>query len=305
MGGLRTKMPVTFWTFLIGGFALAGFPFITAGFWSKDEILLDAFTHAPIVFWMLALAALLTAFYTMRQITMTFFGKPRTQAAAHASENTWTMTAPLVILSVFAIGAGWLNIPEDFPVFGPLAHSLNIAGWFHEKLGGALLEHPAALAFNWVPLTTSLVVALGGLLLGWLVYRNAYKTADDRDPAQVLGAMHTVLKNKYYMDELYDRVFVRPAMWISETVVSLWIDRGAIDGFLHTVARAAFALGHVFRDDFEKPVINNGPDYLANGIQLFGREIKVIQTGKIQQYLLFGMLVMMAAGVVVLWPFIR
>ncbi len=81
MGGLRKKMPVTFWTFVIGGFALSGFPLITAGFWSKDEILADAFAHAPVVFIVLALAALLTAFYTMRQITLTFFGKPRTEAA--------------------------------------------------------------------------------------------------------------------------------------------------------------------------------------------------------------------------------
>src|SRR6185436_7329019 len=132
MGGLRDKMPVTFVTFLIGGFALAGFPFITAGFWSKDEILLDAYHHAPLVFWMLAIAAFLTAFYTARQIVMVFGGKARTQAAAHASENTWTMTLPLIILSVFAVSAGWINIPAEFPGFGQLAVNLGINGWFHD-----------------------------------------------------------------------------------------------------------------------------------------------------------------------------
>src|SRR5512145_517932 len=82
MGGLRKKMPITFWTFLIGGFALSGFPIITAGFWSKDEILADAFGHGHyIVFGVLALAAFMTAFYTMRQITLTFLGKPRTAEA--------------------------------------------------------------------------------------------------------------------------------------------------------------------------------------------------------------------------------
>ncbi len=85
MGGLRKKMPVTFWTFLIGGLALSGFPLVTAGFWSKDEILAGAFNGGQIVvFVTLALAALLTAFYTMRQITLTFLGKPRTKAAEHA-----------------------------------------------------------------------------------------------------------------------------------------------------------------------------------------------------------------------------
>ncbi|HSO27820.1 MAG TPA: NADH-quinone oxidoreductase subunit L, partial [Anaerolineales bacterium] len=88
MGGLRKKMPVTFWTFLIGGLSLAGFPLVTAGFWSKDEILADAWYHNhQLVFWTLALAALLTAFYTGRQLALTFFGEPRTHAAEHASES--------------------------------------------------------------------------------------------------------------------------------------------------------------------------------------------------------------------------
>ena len=96
MGGLRKKMPITFWTFLIGGFALSGFPLITAGFWSKDEIFADAFAHGHIVIFItLALAAFLTAFYTMRQITLTFLGEPRTTEAEHAQETPWTMTTPL------------------------------------------------------------------------------------------------------------------------------------------------------------------------------------------------------------------
>ena len=87
MGGLRKKMPITFWTFLIGGFALSGFPLITAGFWSKDEIFADAFANGHIaVFVTLAIAAFLTAFYTMRQITLTFLGEPRTKEAEHAQE---------------------------------------------------------------------------------------------------------------------------------------------------------------------------------------------------------------------------
>ena len=145
MGGLRRKMPVTYWTFLIGGLALSGFPFVTAGFWSKDEILADAWKHAPLVFVVLALAALLTAFYTMRQIRLTFFGEPRTKEAGHAVESKWTMTLPLVILAVFAIGFGWLGIPE-YMTGGA------IPNWFHEFVGGTLLEHPEKLPFSVVPL---------------------------------------------------------------------------------------------------------------------------------------------------------
>src|SRR5512135_2292764 len=120
MGGLRKMMPWTFWTFLIGGFALSGFPLITAGFWSKDEILGEAFTQNPIVFWVLALSALLTAFYTMRQISLSFLGQPRTEAANHAHESHWTMILPLVILAFFAITAGFVGVKAGFPGLGSM-----------------------------------------------------------------------------------------------------------------------------------------------------------------------------------------
>src|SRR5215208_2973580 len=175
MGGLRRKMPITFWTFLIGGFALSGFPLITAGFWSKDEIFADAFANGHIVIFItLALAAFLTALYTMRQITLTFLGEPRTDEAEHAHETPWTMTTPLVILSIFAIAYGWVGIPEDFM-------GLHLQpNWFHEFVGGTLAEHPESIAFNWIPLLTSLVVALGGLTLGYFMYRNVNSVAEDR-----------------------------------------------------------------------------------------------------------------------------
>ena len=88
MGGLWKRIPRVGWTFLIGGLALSGFPLITAGFWSKDEILANAFELNSLVFWTLAFSALLTAFYTGRQICLTFFGQPRSEAAAHASLPT-------------------------------------------------------------------------------------------------------------------------------------------------------------------------------------------------------------------------
>jgi NADH-quinone oxidoreductase subunit L len=302
MGGLRDKMPVTFWTFLIGGMALAGFPFITAGFWSKDEILLDGWLHAQPVFWMLAIAALLTAFYTTRQIIMVFYGKPRTESAAHASESAWTMTTPLVILSFFAITAGWMNIPTELPVLGPLAHSLGIDHWFGHLVQGALLveeeaEHAVA-TFEIVPLITSLVVALGGILIGWLVYRNAWQKADDKDPMQFLGPIYTFLQRKYMIDELYNAIFVKTSQWISEVLAYQWIDKGIIDGILHTIARVTYFLGSIFKDQFEKKVINDPPDYLADATQWVARSFRVIQTGRIQNYLVVGALSVLLIGLV-------
>jgi len=280
MGGLKKKMPITFWTFLVGGFALSGFPLITAGFWSKDEILADAFANGRwIVFGVLALAALLTAFYTMRQITLTFLGTPRTKTAENASESVRTMTLPLIVLSVFAIGAGWVGIPETFPGIGGLLPS-----WFHEFVGGTLLEHPAAVGFNPTPLLVSFAVALGGLGLGWLVYRRAGQT----DPIRrVLGPIYTLLEHKYYFDELYDFLFVRPAKWFAEQFTYMFLDRTVIDGILHRFARIAFSLGRIFRNNFDAPVINGFGDFTASVTQSFGRLLRRIQTGEVQQYLLF------------------
>jgi len=289
MGGLKDKMPRTFWTFLIGGFALSGFPVLTAGFWSKDEILADAWAHNPAVFWTLAIAAFLTAFYTMRQITLTFLGKPRTKQAEHAHETSLWMTGPLMVLAVFAVGFGWVGIPEHFPGLGGL-----LPNWFHDFLGHGLPEwlHAEVAEFSWIPLITSLVVALGGLGLGWLVYREV-PSAEEDPLKKTLGPVHTVLKNKYYFDELYDFLFVRPAIWFSEKFVFEGMDRKVIDGVLHLVARVTYWLGGIFRNYFDLPVINRfiGDTLGAAVPQWFGKQFRKIQTGVVQTYMIMAMVV--------------
>ena len=294
MGGLKNKMPITFWTFLIGGLALSGFPLVTAGFWSKDEILADAFAHEHwTILATLSIAALLTAFYTMRQITLTFLGQPRTKEAEHAHETPWTMTTPLVVLSVFAVGFGWVGIPEHFPAIGGL-----IPNWFHEFVGGTLIEHPKAVEFSWVPLTISLVVALGGLALGWLVYKDV--KAGDADPLEKpLGFLHPFLKNKWYFDEFYAFFVIKPMTWVSEVFTYQWMDRGVIDGILHFFARAALFIGHVFRNYFDKPVINELIGDKLGAYWTFqpaGRALSKAQTGRIQTYLIGAVAVLVAIG---------
>jgi NADH-quinone oxidoreductase subunit L len=286
MGGLRKKMPITFWTFLIGGFALSGFPVVTAGFWSKDEIFADAFVNGHyLVFITLALAAFLTAFYTMRQITLTFLGEPRTPEAEHAQETTWTMTTPLVILAIFAVAYGWAGIPEEFPLLGGL-----LPNWIHEFVGGTLAEAPEVLAFNWIPLLTSLVVALGGLYLGWLTYRNVNSVAED--PLQI-----PLLKNKYYVDEIYNTIFVKPAYWFAETFVYQWLDKGLIDGILHIFGPATQGLGSIIRNNFDLPVINRFfGDGSANVTYGAGQRLRTIQTGRVQQYLMFALVIFIVIG---------
>jgi NADH-quinone oxidoreductase subunit L len=283
MGGLRKKMPITFWTFLIGGFALSGFPLLTAGFWSKDEILADAFSNGHlIVFLTLAVAAFLTAFYTMRQITLTFLGEPRTKEAEHAHETPWTMTLPLVVLAVFAIGYGWVGIPQDF-----LGLHLN-PSWFHEFVGSTLAAMPEATPFSWVAFGTSLLVALGGLFLGWLVYRNV--AAPEQDKLQI-----PLLKNKYYVDEIYNFLLIKPAYWFAETFVYQWVDKGLIDGILHFFGKAANAIGLVVRKYIDLWFINQTVgDGTAHITQWVGKNLRPIQSGRIQQYMLVSLIVLLA-----------
>jgi NADH-quinone oxidoreductase subunit L len=285
MGGLRKKMPITFWTFLIGGFALSGFPVLTAGFWSKDEIFTEAFGSGHLaVFIVLALAAFLTAFYTMRQITLTFLGEPRTKEAEHAQETPWTMTVPLMVLAFFAVTYGWVGIPDDF-----LGLHLN-PSWFHEFVGSTLSVAPEAATFSWVVLGTSLVVALGGLYVGWLVYRNVNSPAEDR--LQI-----PVLKNKWYFDEAYDFLFVKPSYWFAETFVYQWMDKRVIDGFLHSIARLTAFLGTSIRKYIDKAIIN---EFFGDGtgrlVKWFGSRLQPLQTGRIQQYMLASLGVLILVG---------
>jgi NADH-quinone oxidoreductase subunit L len=302
MGGLWKRIPVTAWTFLAGGLALSGFPLITAGFWSKDEILADAFAHAPVVFVALAAAAFLTAFYTMRQIGLTFAGEPRTHAAGEATQTDWRMNLPLVVLAVFAIIAGWIGIPEGFMGLD----SVFRANFFHDFIGGTLLEHPGTLAFDWTPLILSVVIALSGLLVGWLVYVRKPLAVGQEDPLKkLLGPIYTLLENKYYFDELYDLIFVRPSIWLAEKVVSEVIDREIIDGILHFVARSMEWLG--FRNkDFDTYIINGGSDQLVDEIGGLSDAFKYVQTGRVQQYLAVAVAgLVMLTGVFVWTLFIR
>jgi NADH-quinone oxidoreductase subunit L len=284
MGGLYKKMPVTFWTFMIGGFALSGLPLVTAGFWSKDEILADAWAHYPIVFIILAISALLTALYTMRQITLTFFGKPRTKEAGHAVESRFSMTVPLVVLAFFSITFGWVGIPEQFPVIGGI-----IPNWFHEFVGGTLLVHPKPVSFSWIPLLTSIVVSVGGLALGYFVYRDTKLGAEDPVESTLGTGIYRWLKGKYFIDELYTTLFVHPAEWVAVTFTSLWMDRTVIDGVLHWVANMVGIIGSWLRNFIDKPIINGFGDQVAESTKKMGGVFRTIQTGHIQQYMILAL----------------
>jgi NADH-quinone oxidoreductase subunit L len=240
------------------------------------------------VFLMLAVSALLTAFYTARQISLTFLGKPRTEAAAHASENVWTMTAPLVALAIFAMGAGWTGIEHTFPVLGEL-----LPNWFHSFVGATVEEVvklPVAAEFNPVPLVTSLVVALGGLALGFWLYAWR-KPLETGEPDPLSGSViYKWMQNRFYFDELYNAILIQPTLWLARWTYT-FIDKTVIDGFLHGVARSAYRIGEAFRV-FDRAVINGGADALAQTIKELGMGFREVQTGRVQNYMLLALLMM-------------
>ncbi len=297
MGGLKTKMPWTFWTFLIGGMALSGLPFITAGFWSKDEILAESFyamSHGEgglaglgaWVFFLLALSAALTAFYTMRQITLSFLGKPRSKLAEHAHESVWTMVLPLVILAVMALTAGFVGIPDD--LFGMDLGEINL---FHHFVGASLIEGPEGVPFNFIPMITSILAVAVGLGAGYLLYGRKPLEAGEPDPlVKPLGKFYTVLQNKYYFDEFYQWAFVEPTKKIAAKVVYEWMDRKVIDGVLHAIGRGTGWVAEWFRR-FDVVVINGGVDWLKDRFLDGAQEFRAIQAGKVQEYMWLSLLI--------------
>jgi NADH-quinone oxidoreductase subunit L len=285
-------MPVTFWTFLAGALALSGFPLLTAGFWSKDEILSGAFHgNHLIIFIILALAALTTAFYSMRQVTLTFLGKPRTSSAEHAHESKPVMTVPLVVLAVFAIGAGWFGVPGAFPGLG---------GVLPNFIGKFLVGTQEAEGFSAIPLLVSVGVSLTGLFLGWLVHRK--QTSPTADPLQRgLGFIYTLLQRKFYVDEFYHLVLVRPAEFLASTVTSKWIDRGLLDGILHGIGNFGSWLGRALRRLLDIPIANGVPDGAAAVTRWSGGRLRGIQSGRVQQYLITSLMLVVLAGLAVMW----
>jgi len=322
MGGLRKKMPRTFWTFLAGGLALSGFPIITSGFWSKDEILAHAweeFLHEGVVSWpffvwaLLTLAAFLTAFYTARQISLTFLGKPRGEHAAHAHETPPTMTVPLMILAFFALTLGFLGIPEEISGEGN--------NFFHHFVGP---EYPSTPLSIPVMLLSS-VLAVGGLGLGWWVYGRKPLAAGEVDPLEKalnnlgLGWLYRAMENKFYFDELYRATFISGSVKLAE-VFFKFDNRWVVDPFVNLVGRTARGISEAFSSFdkrfvdglvnlvglsgisvsdlggvFDNRVVDGIVDGVADLTGWIGENVlRPIQTGRVQNYLLIVVLSMLA-----------
>lgn len=249
MGGLKNKMRITYWTFLIASLAIAGIAPLS-GFFSKDEVLAAALTapRGHILLYVFGLlTSLLTAFYIFRLFFKAFHGRPRMDEHTweHAHESPPSMTIPLVALAIGAALAGFLGIPHVFGRDG--APWINIVEHFlepavaHEQLASAGTEQTALV---WILIAIALAVGIIGIAVAWYFY--VLKPGAAARIAQRAPALYKTLYNKYWVDEAYDTIFVRPGKALA-TVLWRGIDVGIIDFIVNGVAYAIGRFSSVAR----------------------------------------------------------
>jgi NADH-quinone oxidoreductase subunit L len=319
MGGLRKKMPITFWTFLIGTLSISGVPLLFSGFWSKDAILgatLEYSIEHPshiLLFLMSIIAAGITAFYMFRLVYMTFFGEPRDEEAYHhAHESPANMTIPLIVLAFFSflitnyviINPFWTDRlieepPRAYTIEGEIKHAAlpsditlaqnqkvtSLTTHYsslitHHVLYAAADEHGGSA--HLIAMILSIVMAGLGILFATLFYLTK-RYSVERMAARFRG-FYTVLWNKYYFDEIYDKVFVKPLIGPITGFIGRF-DLSVIDGIVN-------GMGAIWRwiSDISGRIDYHGVDGLVNGVAsvtIYSARLRRIQTGLIQNYLLF------------------
>jgi NADH-quinone oxidoreductase subunit L len=217
MGGLARKIPLTFWTFIIGMLALIGFPFFS-GFFSKDLILAVAYASHPLFYWVGAFTAFLTSFYMTRLVVVAFFGRARTPAAEHPHESPPVMTVPLIILAVLSLvgGFSFAGVGIKYFYHAWSLDQLRITGQIANDGRYVALPEMSLLLGMIVPL----LMVFAGLTLGILLYRGR-----DKDPLHL-----SLLAHKFYFDEFYDRKLVAGQQLFAR--VLNWLDSWILDGVI-------------------------------------------------------------------------
>ncbi len=230
MGGLGKAMPWTYATFLIASLSIAGI-WPLSGFWSKDEILTSAWGEQRIMFYLAMITVFMTAFYMFRVLFLTFGGEYRGGQHAHLHESPKVMVVPMVVLSILAVGSGWLNITGRF---GHFLGEGAIGGWEHIF---TIFAHP----LPWI----SLIVAILGILLAYMMYST--KRLSAQAIGQRFSPFYTLFSKKYWFDELYEQIFVVRILVDGLFRVLHLFDSRAVDGAVNGMAEGTIAAGSCIR----------------------------------------------------------
>jgi len=277
MGGLSRVMPRTYWTMVVGSLALAGVPPF-AGFWSKDEILLEAFHHNPVLFWIGLAGAFITAFYIFRMIFLTFGGRLR--SAAHPHESPAVMTVPLLILAGFSAVVGFAGAPW----------------WgnpFHQFVS---FEAAETVPFDPTLALISTIVALAGIFTAAAVYH--WKWIPSESLRRAAGPLYALLVHKYYWDELYQWTVVRPLLWMARRLRTF--DLYVIDGAVNAVGLIFVWLARLYRV-FDLYVVDGAVNLVGWVTKAAGGVLRYAQTGAPQNYLLviaLGVILLVVGGII-------
>lgn len=242
MGGLKKLIPITYLTFLLASLAISGFPLLS-GFFSKDEILAHAFEHQKLVWVILSLSSLLTAFYMFRLVFLTFFNTFRgsDETKHHIHESPWTMSVPLIILCVLSVLGGLLGLPAV------MSSTHWLSAYLSHVTGASLpyLHESAALSH-----TTEIIlmsIAGAGAIIMILLARSIYvskKTLPESDEA--LTGFSKLIYHKFYVDEIYDRLITQPVFKLSEWWGQL-VDKQIIDRGVNSLAKSLEVAGKGIR----------------------------------------------------------
>ena len=280
MGGLRKKMPITFWTFVMGTLALVGiFPF--AGFFSKDEILASiryaggsGQEVANLILFLGIAGAFLTAFYMMRLVALTFFGTYKGHAKPHESPKM--MVYPMIGLAFFALTAGWVNIPGVYTGF---------TTWVATRVPLTGMGDHHSESFDWTLVAITSAVVVTSLVIAWLLYGKDADTQSERDRFRIPG-LWPLFQNLYYIPSFYMRAIVRPIMGPMANAV-LWFDMHVIDAVVNGVGAGSVAFARVVRAT-DEDVVDTVYNATAAATGVSGSVLRKAVSGRVQQYAAFS-----------------
>ncbi|MBD3866839.1 MAG: NADH-quinone oxidoreductase subunit L [Acidobacteria bacterium] len=295
MGGLKKKMPRTYWTFLVATLAIAGIPGL-AGFFSKDEILWGAWSSGNKIVWLtLAAAAGVTAFYMFRLVYLTFWGTFRggDEAESKVHESNSLMTVPLMVLAVLAAVGGWIGIPKlltfgkDINLFHHwLAPAISLP---HGDGHGVEASHSAGLEFG------LMAVAVGIAVFGILLALHVYKSSTlPQKIADTLGPVYKLVRNLFWVDELYKFAILKP--FYAACRGFRWVDIHVVDGLVNGTRNATLGLSYI--SNLHDRIVVDGLVNLTGWVTTWlHRMLSRVQTGMIQTYLsvmLLGVFILIA-----------
>jgi NADH-quinone oxidoreductase subunit L len=238
MGGLRKKIPITFWTMFMATLAIAGAPGFS-GFFSKDEILNEAQRVSPVLWGLGVLTAGLTAFYMFRLLFLTFFGAPRyDEHHVHVHESPRNMTIPLIVLAVLSVCGGWMAAPQLIGGVNYFEHFLqpvlNTPVVYIDTVSNVRFLNGDAGGILVALLGAPVIAGFLGFFLAWWFYIKSPEAP--KKLADSLSPLYKLFSGKYFIDELYAAAIVRPLVWISDKVLWHAVDERTIDGTVNGVA---------------------------------------------------------------------